>query len=74
MPWQQLKISVSEADAALVEDTLDECGAVSVTMMDSEDQPVFQVELGSTPIWQNTEVLGAVPPRRRNGKHRRTTS
>lgn len=57
MPWQQLKISVKEADAALVEETLDECGAVSVTMMDSEDQPVFQVDLGSTPIWQNTDVL-----------------
>jgi len=57
MPWQQLKIRVKEADAALVEETLDECGAVSVTMMDSEDQPVFQVDLGSTPIWQNTEVL-----------------
>lgn len=58
MPWQQLKISVKEADAALVEETLDECGAVSVTMMDSEDQPVFQVDLGSTPIWQHTEVIG----------------
>ena len=58
MPWQQLKISVNEADAALVEETLDECGAVSVTMMDSEDQPVFQVDLGSTPIWQHTEILG----------------
>lgn len=57
MPWQQLKISVKEADAALVEETLEECGAVSVTMMDSEDQPVFQVELGSTPIWQHTEIL-----------------
>ena len=57
MPWQQLKISVKEADAALVEETLDKGGAVSVTMMDSEDQPVFQVDLGSTPIWQNTDVL-----------------
>lgn len=57
MPWQQLKISVKEADAALVEETLEEGGAVSVTMMDSEDQPVFQVELGSTPIWQNTDIL-----------------
>ena len=26
--------------------------------MDSEDQPVFQVDLGSTPIWQHTEILG----------------
>lgn len=61
MPWQQLKVSVAEADAARVEETLDECGAVSVTMMDSEDQPVFQVDLGTTPIWQRTDILGLFP-------------
>lgn len=58
MPWQQIKISVNEAQAALVEDFLSECGAVSVTMMDGEDQPVFQIDPGTTPIWQNTEVVG----------------
>lgn len=58
MPWQQIRIRVSEQSANLVEDTLTELGAVSVTLQDGEDEPVFQVELGSTPIWQNTEVVG----------------
>lgn len=58
MAWQQLKISVTEDEAALVEEYLNECGAVSVTLMDGEDQAVFQVDLGTTPIWRNTQVLG----------------
>ncbi|MDP1930205.1 MAG: 50S ribosomal protein L11 methyltransferase [Gammaproteobacteria bacterium] len=58
MPWQQLKIRVPEARAALVEDLLSELGAVSVTLQDGEDQPVFQIDPGTTPIWHNTEVVG----------------
>ncbi|MCP5356884.1 MAG: 50S ribosomal protein L11 methyltransferase [Pseudomonadales bacterium] len=58
MPWQQLTVSVNEETAALVEDQLCESGAVSVTLMDGEDQPVFQVDPGSTPIWQKTQVQG----------------
>ncbi len=58
MPWQQLTLNVQENDAALIEDYLNECGAVSVTLMDAEDQPVFQVDLDTTPIWNNTQVQG----------------
>ena len=58
MPWQQIRVRVSEQGASIVEDALLELGAVSVTLQDGEDEPVFQVDLGSTPIWQNTEVVG----------------
>ena len=58
MPWLQLKIKVSEARAALVEELLSGLGAVSVTLQDAEDQPVFQIDPGTTPIWRNTEVVG----------------
>ncbi len=58
MPWQQLKVRVAEARAALVEEALSELGAVSVTLQDAEDQPVFQIDPGTTPIWRNTEVVG----------------
>ncbi|MGB4246457.1 MAG: 50S ribosomal protein L11 methyltransferase [Pseudohongiellaceae bacterium] len=58
MPWQQLKVRVPEARAALVEELLSELGAVSVTLQDGEDQPVFQIDPGTTPIWRNTEVVG----------------
>lgn len=58
MPWQQLKVRVTESGAALVETLLSELGAVSVTLQDGEDQPVFQIDPGTTPIWNNTEVVG----------------
>lgn len=56
--WQQVRVSVSEPQAAIVEDALSELGAVSVTLQDAEDQPVFQLDPGTTPIWQHTEVIG----------------
>ena len=58
MPWQQLQVRVSEAGAVHVEDLLSELGAVSVTLQDGEDQPVFQIDPGTTPIWRTTEVTG----------------
>lgn len=56
MPWQQLRVRVEEALAPAVEQVLCDLGAVSVTLQDGEDQPVFQLDPGTTPIWQNTEV------------------
>ncbi len=54
MPWQQLKVRVPESGAALIEALLSELGAVSVTLQDGEDQPVFQIDPGTTPIWNST--------------------
>jgi ribosomal protein L11 methyltransferase len=61
MPWQQVSLRVPERSAAQVEELLSELGAVSVTLQDGEDEAVFQIELGSTPIWSNTEVVGLFP-------------
>jgi len=58
MPWQQLQVRVTEAGAPCVEDLLSELGAVSVTLQDGEDQPVFQIDPGTTPLWRSTEVTG----------------
>jgi ribosomal protein L11 methyltransferase len=32
-------------------------GAVSVTFMDAEDQPIFEPELNTTPLWAHTHLL-----------------
>ncbi|MFN3163365.1 MAG: 50S ribosomal protein L11 methyltransferase [Pseudohongiellaceae bacterium] len=55
--WQQLTIRVRSADAEPVEQTLLEHGAVSISYLDAEDQPVFQEEPGSTPLWDNSVLL-----------------
>lgn len=58
MPWHQIRIRSAEAQAAGLEDALLQLGAVSVTMQDAEDEAVFQLEPGSTPLWARTEVTG----------------
>ncbi len=57
MAWLQLKIAITPEQAANYEDILLDCGAVSVTFMDAEDQPIFEPELGTTPLWKNTHLL-----------------
>ncbi|GAB5499293.1 MAG: 50S ribosomal protein L11 methyltransferase [Pseudohongiellaceae bacterium] len=55
--WQQLTIRVRSTDAEPVEQTLLAHGAVSISYLDAEDQPVFQEEPGSTPLWDNSVLL-----------------
>ncbi|MDA1369813.1 MAG: 50S ribosomal protein L11 methyltransferase [Proteobacteria bacterium] len=52
--WQQLKIQIKTEDCATLEQRLLEHGALSVSYLDAEDDPVFQKEPGSTPLWKNT--------------------
>ncbi len=49
--WQQLSLQTDSATAAGVEQFLLDAGALSVTYLDAEDQPVFQEEPGATPLW-----------------------
>ncbi len=55
--WQQLTIRVRSADAEPLEEELFAAGAVSISYLDAEDQPVFQEEPGSTPLWDNSVLL-----------------
>lgn len=57
MAWLQLRLAISPEQAAAYEDILLDCGAVSVTFMDAEDQPIFEPELGTTPLWKHTHLL-----------------
>lgn len=57
MPWLQLRLAITPDQAEVYEDFLLEAGAVSVTFMDAEDQPIFEPDLGTTPLWRNTHLL-----------------
>lgn len=57
MPWLQIRLAITPDQAAPLEDQLLELGAVSVTFMDAEDQPIFEPDLGTTPLWTNTHLL-----------------
>ncbi|MES2820780.1 MAG: 50S ribosomal protein L11 methyltransferase [Pseudomonadota bacterium] len=57
MPWLQVRLAIIPEQAQTYEDALLEIGAVSVTFMDAEDQPIFEPDLGTTPLWANTHLL-----------------
>lgn len=57
MPWLQVRLAISPEQAETYEDALLEIGAVSVTFMDAEDQPIFEPELNTTPLWSHTHLL-----------------
>ena len=59
--WQQIQMTVRAEHCAELEALLLEAGASSVTLMDAEDQPVFQREPGATPLWKTSSLTGLFP-------------
>ncbi len=58
MPWLQLRINTTRNDAPNLEDALSKCEALSVTLQDNADEPIFEPEIGETPLWQDTRLTG----------------
>lgn len=58
MAWQQLTIATTRALAPTVESLIENLGALSVTLTDSADQPIYEPPLNSTPLWQHVSVTG----------------
>lgn len=58
MPWLQLRINCSRDAAHRVEEALEESESLAVTFEDNADQPIFEPQLGETPLWQETRVTG----------------
>lgn len=56
MPWLQVKIATTPTLAENFEDLLLDSGALSVTYQDTQDQPIYEPELGTTPLWRNTTI------------------
>ncbi|SEG72350.1 50S ribosomal protein L11 methyltransferase [Marinobacterium lutimaris] len=58
MPWLQIKVETVPAQAEQYEDLLLAAGCAAVTYQDAEDQPIFEPDLGTTPLWSKTVVTG----------------
>ncbi|HVL01099.1 MAG TPA: 50S ribosomal protein L11 methyltransferase [Dongiaceae bacterium] len=58
MPWIQVKLQGTGTDNEQIEDLLLELGAVSVTLEDSADQPLFEPPPGATPMWDAITYTG----------------
>ncbi len=52
MSWLELKLRCGAGAVAALEDLLLGNGAVSVTLTDAEDQPLFEPPPGETPLWE----------------------
>lgn len=57
MAWHQLSVITDEKTAPDLSDFFSHFGAVSVTYMDAEDQPVYEPAPGETKIWNHTKVI-----------------
>ncbi|MBS3803488.1 MAG: 50S ribosomal protein L11 methyltransferase [Oleiphilaceae bacterium] len=64
MPWIQLQIPADSETADQLEDLLMEMGAEAVSMEDAADQPLYEPEPGTTPLWHQTRVIGLFDPAR----------
>lgn len=58
MSWLQLRISCEPKAAKQCESAMLGNGALSITFEDNADQPIFEPELGETPLWNETRVTG----------------
>lgn len=58
MRWIQMRVPTDPEHADLLEDILMEAGADAVTMEDAADQPLYEPDPGTTPLWGNTRVTG----------------
>ena len=57
MGWLQLRVQADPDQAEVLEELLMDLGSVSVTLEDAADQPLYEPELGTTPLWQQTQVV-----------------
>ncbi|HEB99044.1 MAG TPA: 50S ribosomal protein L11 methyltransferase, partial [Thiotrichales bacterium] len=56
MPWWQIELEAGAADPQRLADFLQAQGAISVTLTDAADQPLFEPEPGTTPLWSATRI------------------
>lgn len=58
MAWVQISFVIAPEQAAIAEQLLDALGAASITFTDAADQPIFEPELSTTPLWQQSRCTG----------------
>ncbi len=56
MGWLQLSLALHELDPDAVSTFFEERGALSITFLDGADQPIFEPDIGTTPLWPSTII------------------
>lgn len=62
MSWINVQITTHTPDEAeALSDALLSWGALSISLQDAADQPLYEPALGTTPVWAQTQVLALFP-------------
>jgi ribosomal protein L11 methyltransferase len=61
MPWVQLSFEVDKQEADIASAVLDAAGALSVTLLDAEDEPLLEPAPGEQPLWRAIRVVALFP-------------
>ena len=61
MHWQQLIITTTQYQANDIADLLTEHNALAISFVDAADQPLFQVEVNETPLWETVKLSALFP-------------
>ena len=54
--WHTLRLAIPSAQVEIVEQVLEDCGALAVTITDAEDNPLFEPPPGAAPLWPRCQV------------------
>jgi len=57
LAWIQFIFNTTSDDAEALSDKLLECGSSAVTFQDNEDQPIYEPEIDTTPLWASTNII-----------------
>jgi ribosomal protein L11 methyltransferase len=57
MAWIQYICHTTPEKAEALSDAFSECGAAAVTYEDDADQPIYEPDLGTTPLWTATRLI-----------------
>jgi ribosomal protein L11 methyltransferase len=56
MTWRQLSLSCQASELSQVEDLMLELGALSISLRDAGDEPIYEPLPGDNPVWQDSIV------------------
>ena len=56
MNWLELKLALSKLDSEKVEDALMKAGALSVTLEDAGDEPIYEPDADKPSLWSDTRL------------------
>jgi ribosomal protein L11 methyltransferase len=61
MSWLELKIALGGLDAERVEEALENVGALSVTLEDAGDEPIYESDADKPSLWSDTRLTALFP-------------